>query len=285
MTVVPSAPANTTEPNANLDVLSIGDVEATVVGNTHVNEEYWHLVLDAPDPAPTARAGQFFNLECPPVDVGKPFLRRPMSVYRASAGEGRIEFLYKVVGVGTRGLSSLKPGQGVRVFGPLGNGFSIEPQWRHIVVLGRGVGLATLAPLAEMAAGRGVAVTAILSARSHAHIMSTHRFSAIGADVRIVVDADGTSAPSRVEAILRDLANGGHADAFYTCGSNRLMLLMQRLGQELGVGGQVAMEQQMACGVGMCICCVRNFKTPTGIDSRRVCLDGPVFKLDEVLAW
>jgi len=285
MAIARSAHSMPGERSPHLDAPSVGDVVATVVSNTHVNEEYWHLVLDAPAPAPRAQAGQFFNLECPHTDADKPFFRRPMSVYRASASEGRIEFLYKVVGAGTRGLAALKPGQNMRVFGPLGVGFSIEPHWRHIVVLGRGVGLATLAPLAEMAAQRGVAVTAILSARSPAHVMSVERFSAAGAAVRVVVDADGSSEPSRVEAALRELVGVQHADAFFTCGSNRLMLLMQRLGQELGVGGQVAMEQQMACGIGMCICCVRKFKTPDGVESRRVCLDGPVFKLDEVLAW
>jgi dihydroorotate dehydrogenase electron transfer subunit len=152
-------------------------------------------------------------------------------------------------------------------------------------VLGRGVGLATLAPLAELAAARGVGVTAILSARGPDQIMSAERFAGIGARVETVLDSDGSSAVENVERILRELAGQRRADAFFTCGSNRLMLLMQRLGRELGIPGQVALEQQMACGVGMCFCCVRNFTVGNDVVSRRVCWDGPVFSLDEAMSW
>jgi dihydroorotate dehydrogenase electron transfer subunit len=263
----------------------IGDVTTTVVAHIWVNEEYRHLILDAPSPAPSAQAGQFFNLECPQTGEDRPFLRRPMSVYRADPVEGRIEFLYKITGAGTRGLASLQPGQNLRVLGPLGIGFSLQPQWRRIVVLGRGVGLATLAPLAELAAERGIGVTAILSARSPDHLMSTERFARIGAQIHTVCDSDRTSAVPDVERFLRDHVREHRPDAFFTCGSNRLMLLMQRLGRELGIAGEVAMEQQMACGLGMCFCCVRSFHTADGIESRRVCIEGPVFKLDEALSW
>lgn len=285
MTAHPPAPLAASEAGDNTLAYPVADVEATVISNVHVNDEYCHLVLDVPSPASSARAGQFFNLECPGTELGKPYLRRPMSVYRASRNEGRIEFLYKMVGVGTHALATLRPGQRMRAFGPLGNGFSVEASWQHIVVLGRGVGLATLAPLAEMARGLGVAVTAILSARSPAHILSQDRFRAAGAEVRTVVDADGSSEPASVEVLLRDLNGRRRIDAFYTCGSNRLMVLLQGLGREFGIGGEVAMEQRMACGIGMCFCCVRDFRTPTGTESRRVCLDGPVFKLAEVITW
>ncbi len=265
----------------------VNDVVVTVISNAAVNAEYRHLVLKAPAPAPAslAVAGQFFNLDCPETDADKPFLRRPMSTYKADPAKGQVEFLYKVTGAGTRGLATLDRGDTMRIFGPLGQGFALAPEWRNIVVLGRGVGLATLAPLAEMAAAQNVGVTAIISARGAAQVMSEDRFEAIGARVEIVLDSDSTSAPENVEAILRRLHAEGLADAFFTCGSNRLMLLMQRLGQELAVPGQVAMEQQMACGIGMCFCCVRNFKSGDTVDSRRVCWDGPVFALEEALSW
>jgi dihydroorotate dehydrogenase electron transfer subunit len=261
------------------------DVVGVVASHVWLNDEYRHLVLEAPHPAPLARAGQFFNLECPHTAEDKPFLRRPMSVYKADADRGQVEFLYKVTGVGTRGLAAIKVGRTMRILGPLGTGFTIAPSARHIVVLGRGVGLATLAPLAEMAAGRGVGVTAILSARTPSTVMSVERFAAIGARTDVVLDSDGTSAPENVERILRDLVRAGRADAFYTCGSNRLMLLMQKLGREFGLPGEVALEQQMACGLGMCFCCVRNFSVGGVIEARRVCTEGPVFDLDEALSW
>src|SRR5690606_15998706 len=112
--------------------------------------------------------------------------------------------------------------------GPAGRGLHAAAQVRHIVVLGRGVGLATLAPLAELASTAGVGVTAILSARNSASLMSQDRFAAIGATLIEVTDAAGTSSVENVERLLRELHAAGRADAFYTCGSARLTALMRR---------------------------------------------------------
>ena len=77
----------------------------------------------------------------------------------------------------------------------------------------------------------------------------------------------------------------GDADAFFTCGSNRLMQLMKRLGRQHGIPGQVAMEQVMACGLGPCYVCVRTFEVNGRKELRRVCIEGPVFDLQEAIGW
>lgn len=261
------------------------DTMAVVVRNSALNRDYWHLVATANPLAASALPGQFFNLECPPTSSDMPILRRPMSIYRATVATNEIEFLYKVTGSGTRALSRLRAQSTFHVFGPLGRGFRIDKTIRHIVVLGRGVGLATLAPLAEAARNARVDVTAILSARSADLVMSVDRFSEIGADVKFVLDSDGSSHTDNVERILRHVVHRNRDVAFYTCGSNRLLLLMQRVGRELNIGGEVALEQQMACGIGMCFTCVRHFRIHGSTETRRVCHDGPVFDLQEAMEW
>ena len=263
----------------------IGEHVCPVVSNEWVNDRYKHLVLEAPDSALGVRAGQFFHLLCPSSEIGNPFLRRPMSVYQVDRAARRIGFLYKCLGAGTHGMATLKPGDAFNIMGPLGIGFTINPAWRHIVVLGRGVGLATLAPLAQMAANTGVRVTAVLSARKPDYLMSQDVFSAAGANVITVTDDDGTSAVKNVKTILEDQISQSKADGFYTCGSNRLMLLMKELGARHHIPGQVALEQQMACGLGMCFCCVRSFEVDGEIMHRRVCCEGPVFDMQEALSW
>lgn len=256
-----------------------------MVSNDPVNSDYVHMVLDVSSPATDVVAGQFFHLLCPSTDTDQPFFRRPMSVYWIDRENDRIEFLYKVQGPGTRGLAALKPGGTLNALGPLGEGFRLDKAWKGIVVVGRGVGLATLAPLARMAGEAGIPVTAILSARRPDLLMSVDLFRRENADVITVTDSDGTSGPATVERHLRRLIDRGRADAFFTCGSNRLLRLLQSLGQEHGIGGQVAMEQQMACGLGMCFCCVRDFRVDGKIVHRRVCWDGPVFDLREAVSW
>jgi dihydroorotate dehydrogenase electron transfer subunit len=263
----------------------IGEYVCPVVSNEWVNDRYKHLVLEAPEAALGVEAGQFFHLLCPSSESGNPFLRRPMSVYQVDRSARRIEFLYKCLGAGTHGMATLKPGDGFNIMGPLGIGFTVNPAWRHIVVLGRGVGLATLAPLAQMAANTGVKVTAILSARKADYLMSQDVFGAAGAQVITVTDEDGTSAVGNVKSILEDQITRRAADGLFTCGSNRLMLLMKALGAKHHIPGQVALEQQMACGLGMCFCCVRSFEVGEELVHRRVCCEGPVFDMEEALSW
>jgi dihydroorotate dehydrogenase electron transfer subunit len=255
-----------------------------VILHRWVNAQYKHLVVDASEKALAVRPGQFFNLLCPSPDAGELWLRRPQSVYRIDRAGGRIEFLYKCVGRGTRGLATLEPPDRLNMVGPLGVGFHLDPSWKNIVVLGRGVGLATLAPISQLAGENGVAVTAILSASSPDLVMAADLFSQVGTVIP-VLDSDGTSAVEHVEAILRGLIGASGADAFFTCGSNRLMQLMKRLGREHGVPGQVAMEQIMACGLGPCYVCVRTFEVNGRKELRRVCIEGPVFDLQEATGW
>ncbi len=255
-----------------------------VVAHEWVNDEYKHLVVKATPKALAAQPGQFFHLLCPSPDEGEMWFRRPQSVYRVARSTGRVEFLYKIAGRGTKGLASLEPGDTLNMLGPLGVGFKLEPQWKNVVVLGRGVGLATMAPISQLAGERGVRVTAILSARSEELAMAADLFETVGTVIK-VLDSDGTSAVENVEAILRRLIAERKADAFFTCGSNRLMQLMKRLGKQHNIPGQMAMEQIMACGLGPCYICVRTFEVDGKLEMRRVCVEGPVFDLQECLGW
>jgi dihydroorotate dehydrogenase electron transfer subunit len=255
-----------------------------VVSHDWVNAEYKHLVVEASAKALTVTSGQFFNLLCPSPDVGELFFRRPQSIYRVNRKRGRIEFLYKCVGRGTRGLSTLEKGDALNMVGPLGVGFRLDPAWRHIVVLGRGVGIATLGPISQLARDNDVGVTAILSARDADFVMADTFFREAG-DVVSVLDTDGTSAVENVERILGRLIAQKRADAFFTCGSNRLFQLMKRLGNAHNIPGQVAMEQVMACGLGPCYVCVRTFEVNGKKELRRVCIEGPVFDMQEAVGW
>jgi dihydroorotate dehydrogenase electron transfer subunit len=255
-----------------------------VVAHDWVNDEYKHLVVKATPKALAAQPGQFFHLLCPSPDEGEIWFRRPQSVYRIARSSGRMEFLYKVVGRGTKGLATLEPGDNLNMVGPLGVGFHLEPQWKNIVVLGRGVGLATMAPISQVAGEAGIRVTAILSARSDENALAADLFESVGTVIK-VLDTDGTSSVENVEQILRRLIAEKKADAFFTCGSNRLLQLMKRLGKEHGIPGQAAMEQIMACGLGPCYICVRTFEKDGKKEMRRVCVEGPVFDLQECLGW
>jgi len=269
---------------AQAPALPAEELLTEVISNLWVSPEYKHLIVQASLKALQTKPGQFFNILCPSPDDGELWLRRPQSIYRVDRNQQRLEFLYKCVGRGTRGMATFEPGQECNLVGPLGVGFSLKPEWKNIVVLGRGVGLATLGAISQLAAENGVAVTAILSARTPELVMVDEIFAAVGEVIR-VLDTDGTSSVANVERILDRLIAGGRADAFFTCGSNRLMQLMRRLGKTHGIPGEVAMEQIMACGLGPCYVCVRTFEVNGHKELRRVCIEGPVFDLQECTGW
>ena len=262
---------------------SINQVSCSVKKNEPVNEDYRHLILNAPEQVLEIKPGQFFQILCPKNGQLQPYFRRPMSIYGADIEKGELHFLYKVQGEGTLAMSTLEEGDDLNVLGPLGNGFNLASSYKNIVLVARGVGLATLAPLAELAEKKQCKVTAICSARSPEFLMSIDYFKSKGVEVITLTDTEGTSVMDNLESILMDFIKRGAVDCFFTCGSQRVQKLLQKLSVDFAIPGQVALEQQMACGIGMCFCCVRPFHQDGEIVSKRVCNEGPVFNLEEVI--
>ena len=273
------------DPHKDRPDIPAGEFVCDVVSNDWVNDEYKLIVVDAPERALTVKPGQFFQWQCPSPDGAEVWMRRPMSIYQVDRAHARLEFLYKLTGRGTKGVGTLEAGGEFNIAGPFGVGFSLDAAWRNVVVIGRGVGLATLGPLSQLAADNGAGVTAILSARKPELAMSADVFAGMGARVIPVLDTDKSSDVENVEAILEGLIADGRVDAFFTCGSNRLLALCQKLGRKHGIPGEVAVEQLMACGVGPCYICVKTFVVDGNKVLRRVCRDGPVFDIQEATGW
>ena len=269
----------------NKSRIKIYEVDTEVISNNYISNNYKHLVLRAPSRALDIVPGQFFHLQCPTFEGSISFLRRPMSVYQFSKKEKQIEFLYKLHGKGTRAISNLKKNNIFNIVGPLGKGFVIEENYKNIVLIARGVGLATLAPLGNLAFEKGINLTVICSARSKEHLMSIDLFNSLSNKVITVTDNDGSSSMVNLELLINNLMSSQSVDAFFTCGSNRILKLLKKVCGLNNIPGQIALEQQMACGIGMCFCCVRPFEIGDKIIQKRVCNEGPVFRISEALPW
>ncbi|MBP1154494.1 MULTISPECIES: dihydroorotate dehydrogenase electron transfer subunit [unclassified Paenibacillus] len=253
-----------------------------VVSNQQVSHRYWHMIVDASGLQEDVEPGQFFNIRC--ADESYPLLRRPFSIYKINPRQQTIEFLYLVKGIGTQRLSQFKSGDTVDVFGPLGVGFTLKENGGKILMLARGVGVATLAALAQKASERQMGSIAVISARTKDDLLAAESLQSCGTEVYTVTEEDGNSDVPHVRQLLEQIFREHDIQAAYTCGSQRLSMLMQEMTKERGIFAEVALEENMGCAMGVCYACVCDIHESDGsIHTVRICREGPVFSLGKVV--
>jgi len=256
---------------------------APVTRNRPLTGDYWLLEVEAPQIAGPLQPGQFVNIRIE--GSLSPFLRRPFSVYRVSRDRRRLQVAYKILGEGSRLMTTtILEGGRCDIIGPLGHGFSIPDGAKRIAVVGRGIGIAALPTLVDMAAERGIDVHGFLSARTRPNLVATDIF-----DERRFPYTTHTDADADVAMVTDHLAKRIKTiafDAIYVCGSNRLARAAYALAEQAGIPSEIAMEQQMACGFGDCHGCVIAVNTDRAGKEfawREVCHYGPVFQTWEVV--
>ena len=256
--------------------------------------------LEAPDIAAVAQPGQFITMRC-----GSLILRRPFSIHQvviaSEAKQSQIALLFQVVGKGTLWLSQRQTGDKVDILGPLGNGFSIEPEARNLLLVAGGIGVAPLVFLAQRASS-GHSITLIHGVRSAAEFfpfsplpltLNSHPSKGEGKregerrsnrlslpdSIRFIpVTEDGSAGKEGlVTDVLPDFL--GWADQVYACGPVDMYKAMAERRETKVKKCQVSLEVRMGCGMGACYGCTIN--TRKGL--KKVCHDGPVFELDDIL--
>ncbi len=255
------------------------DEKARVLSNRQLMPGTYLLELEAPESARQAQPGQFAMVQV--ASQGGCMLRRPLSIHQAKGKS--LSFLYSVSGKGTQLLSQCPEGQSLSILAPLGNGFRLPEIRTEILLVAGGIGIAPLFFLAEKAVSRGIRPKLLLGARSEeclypgAYIPSGTEF--------VCATEDGSAGfTGRITGLfLSQLQGIGHV---YACGPldmyramNDLLLSWQKSHDHEKRDVQVSLEARMACGVGACYGCVIRTKNGT----KKVCSDGPVFNIDEIL--
>lgn len=259
------------------------DVDAAVIANTRLSDDYSVLALAAPAIAACARPGQFVMVK--PTRGSDPLLRRPFSIFeilRDPAGTpSGITLLNKRVGTGTRLLYDVEPGARLPCLGPLGRPFEpVEPAVEAWMVAG-GVGLAPFLTLAEALLARGVQTTLFYGARRAAELYYVDKFERLGVRVVLTTEDGSRGVAGLVTVPLGDaLARlpPRQAVRVYACGPTPMMRAVARLAERHARPCDVSLEQVMGCGLGGCYSCVVLARDETGAPHFvRSCLDGPVF--------
>ncbi|MCL1914580.1 MAG: dihydroorotate dehydrogenase electron transfer subunit [Eubacteriaceae bacterium] len=215
------------------------------------------LVKDSGNPKP----GQFYMLGASGEGMD-PFLKRPLSVHDANGDE--VEFVYQIVGRGTKMLSEIQTGEqpALEMFGPLGRGFEFADE--NSAFIGGGVGVVPLYyAIKEFKRNFGKKAVAYLGFSGETFLVD--RFKAVCDEVIVNVGGYIT------DYVDREFVQ------YYTCGPDPMMEAVAKLLPD-GAKGYVSLEKRMGCGVGACFAC------SVRVDGKmqRVCKDGPVFLAKEV---
>ncbi len=259
------------------------DVE--IISNKKVGA-YHHIVFAVGDMAAYARPGNFVA-----ISVGgnssSMILRRAFAIYRASdRGQygGTIELVVAPHGQGSRWLTSLEIHDHVNMVGPLGTHFGIPAEPVNALLVGGGYGSAPLFGLAEVLKERGCRVDMVLGASVAGKIYAPLEGKRSVNSLTITTEDGSTGIQGKVTDVLPDLIKKHNSEIIYSCGPMGMLAAVDAVSQSFNVMHQCAVEESMACGIGVCMTCVIPLRDEGGvIKMTRSCIDGPVMDGEKVI--
>ena len=247
-----------------------------VTKNIQLNHDNFLIELQATEPLNNINPGQFVNILVN--DAPTTFLRRPFSVHDVDYKLNSFTILVKVVGEGTSRIVQTKPGDNLDVVFPLGNGFSKSNKGEKILLIGGGVGIAPMMQMARESKENGAEVHILLGARSKQDHILIDEFKQHG---KIYLTTNDGTLGTKGFVIHHEIFNEKEGfDRIYCCGPDPMMHAVAQKAKQLNIDCEVSLENMMACGFGVCLCCV----TKTNEGNKCVCTDGPVFNINE-LEW
>lgn len=226
---------------------------------------------------PEIASGQFVEIKID--NAPKAMLRRPISVCDVRYGKELVLFV-KPVGQGTTCLTNSREGSVYNIMLPLGHGFTVDDvAGRRCLLVGGGVGAAPLVMLSRELKRAGAMVAVAIGGRSGADVQGVDSLYET-ADA-VTVSTDDGSAGAKGVVTLNPIFNGSW-DRIYCCGPTPMMKAVGRIAESKGIWCEVSLENQMACGLGACLCCVEHTDDRGNVC---VCTEGPVFNIKRLESW
>ena len=235
-----------------------------IESNICIAADVYEMKLSGDVSAITA-PGQFVNIKLDGL-----YLRRPISV--CDWVKGSLTLIYKVVGEGTKLMSSMEPGKVLDVLVGLGNGFDTSKSGSAPLLIGGGVGTPPMYGLCKRLLAEGKKPSVILGFNSERDVFYKAAFEALGVPVTITT-VDGSCG---IKGFVTDAMDIEYSYT-YACGP---MPMLRAIYNKSTVSGQYSFEERMGCGFGACMGC----SCETNYGNLRICKDGPVLE-KEVIKW
>lgn len=257
---------------------SAAQLLATIVGNKKVGQ-YHQILISVGELVSQCKPGNFVA-----ISVGGPnskmVLRRAFAISRTTTSPqfgGAIELIVAPHGNGSSWLCGLAEGEQIDITLPLGTAFGIPTTNVNALLVGGGYGSAPLFGLAEVLKERGCRVDMLLGASTAAKIYAPLEGKRSVNSLRIFTEDGSMGETGRITAPIPQLVSELQIDVIYSCGPMAMLKAISEILSGGEVVHQCAVEEAMACGIGICMTCVLPVKDENGkISNLRSCIDGPV---------
>ena len=257
---------------------SASQMSATVLANKRVGQ-YHQIVFGIGDLVKSCRPGNFVAIKVGG-ESSRMILRRAFAISRVAESisfGGTMELIVAPHGSGSKWLCSQPEGAEVDIVAPLGTAFGIPTSPVNALLVGGGYGSAPLFGLAEVLKARGCKVDMLLGASTGGKIYAPMEGKRAVNSLKIYTE-DGTMGETgRVTEPIKSLVENREVDVIYSCGPMGMLSAISALTTGTDVVHQCAVEESMACGIGICMTCVLPVKGEDGkVSMLRSCIDGPV---------
>lgn len=252
-----------------------------IISNDNISPRVYRMELQGELVMDITGPDQFLHLRVPSPDK---VLRRPISISEYDQAHKRCVIIYRVEGPGLDVVSKMMPGQMIDVMGPLGNGFDVTMPFpkQKALIIGGGIGTPPLVQLAKTLSEQSVSVTVLLGFAQKSAVILEKEFRAVSDRLEIMTD-DGSYGRKGNVGLLMDELDVMSYDAVYACGATGMLRAVASR-TATHPNAFISMEARMACGMGACYACVVHVTgDETGQQSLKVCDEGPVFKVGEVV--
>lgn len=250
----------------------------TIVSNKRVGS-YHQIILNVGDLVRHCRPGNFVAIAVGG-EGSRMILRRAFAISRTADGSqygGTMELIVAPHGGGSRWLCNQSEGTEIDIVAPLGTAFGIPKEPINALLIGGGYGSAPLFGLADVLKGRGCKVDMLLGASVGSKIYAPMEGKRSVNSVKIFTEDGSMGEKGRVTERLLEIVKERAIDVIYSCGPMSMLRAITELVAETEVIHQCAVEEAMACGIGICMTCVLPVRVSDGsIAMLRSCIDGPV---------
>lgn len=237
-----------------------------------LTEDVYSMWLEADSIVKKATPGQFISLFC---KDGSRLLPRPISICELDKEKGTLRLVYRVIGEGTREISTLNQGDTIHIMGPLGNGFTLEG--KKAILIGGGIGIP---PMVELAKQLPCEKEIVLGYRD---VLFLHKDLEKYGNVSIATEDGSEGTKGNVLDAMKE--NNIKGDIIFACGPTPMLKGIKDYAASHGIKAQLSLEERMACGIGACLACVcktSEIDSHSQVHNKRVCKEGPVFYATEV---